>query len=250
MEWLLNRRRMMLNKVAPPAYLTFEDINIWTACCNAWGDHNKTVITDNGNNTVNIVKTFESMLNTTVNKSKIIDEQNNVDNSGGTYIEGTTYEPIGILQEQCEAVTALGTYLRNIGTGLLFPELKYFTSVTTVSTNSPLRGNVFSKIKFPISLRTADVYYTIYSSCRILDFPASTTISWFYSQNISNVEVLIIRNSTLQKGSDASRLRNDIEIYVPAELVDSYKEDSIWIARANNIYAIEGSNYEVFNDWE
>lgn len=104
MEWLINRRRMMFNRVIPPDYLTFEDAEFWRIACEIYGDYYQTVITDNGDNTVNIVKTFESWLYHTKKKSIIIENRENVDNSGGTYIAGTTKEAVGITQNQCDAV--------------------------------------------------------------------------------------------------------------------------------------------------
>lgn len=38
MEWLINRRRMMFNRVALPEYLAFEDSRVWEICCYLWGD--------------------------------------------------------------------------------------------------------------------------------------------------------------------------------------------------------------------
>lgn len=241
---------MMFNKAVPPAYLTFEDSRVWSACCNAWGDHNKTIITDNGDNTVNIVTTFESVLGTTIKKRVIISEQSNVDNSLGTYTEGTTYEPVGITKKQCEAVSTLSTYLRNLGDDIKFTEFKYFTNVKNISGGSPLIGNIFTEIKFPISLTVVDIYSTIFKDCKILDFPESAAVTWFYGQNIPNAEVLILRNPSVQSVGNANRTKETIEIYVPNELVDSYKENTDWAARASNIYPIEGSDYEVFNNWD
>lgn len=243
---------MMFNKAVPPAYITFEDSRVWTACCNAWGDHNKTVVTDNGDNTVNIVTTFESMLNTTVAKTTVVTEKYNIDNSSGEYVEGTTYEPIGITKKQCEAVTSIATgfHLRNLGNEVKFNEFRYFTKVKNISGSSPLTGNIFTEIKFPISLTAVDIYYTIFKDCKILDFPVSATVSWFYGQNIPNAEVLILRNPSVQNIGSANRTKETIKIYVPNELVNSYKENTNWTARASNIYPIEGSDYEVFNNWD
>ena len=250
MEWLINRRRMMYNKAVPPAYLTFEDNRIWTACCNAWGDRNKIVITDNGNNTVNIVTTFESKLNTTIKKSSVISTQTNVDNTGGTYTVGTTYEPIGITMEQCAAVTSFQTYLRNLGTDLKFTECRYF-SITNVDNGSPFQNDKFLKIKFPNTLAIISFYNNTYKNTPIIDIPKSVTrLTYFYCTNISGCDVLILRCPTIYSPNYIQVLKSDIEVYVPQELLSDYKEHAEWSKIANNIYAIEGSDYEVFNDWE
>lgn len=129
MEWLINRRRMMFNKAVPPAYLTFEDTEFWRICCEKWGDYNEIVITDNGDNTVNIVTTFKSMLNTSVKESKIIDSQLNVDNSSGVYIAGTTKEPIGITKKQCSSVTNVVSAWNGNTTIVKANEFQYFTGI-------------------------------------------------------------------------------------------------------------------------
>ena len=250
MEWLINRRRMMYNKAVPPAYLTFEDNRIWTACCNAWGDHNKIVITDTGNNTVSIVTTFESMLGTTVNKSKIISTQTDVDNTGRTYTAGTTYEPIGITESQCAAVTSFGSYLRNLGTDLKFTECRYF-SVTNVSNGTPFQNDVLEKIKFPDVLERIDFYSNYYGNCSIIDIPESIiSHTYFYCSRLPACEVLILRCPTIYTPGYVQALKSDIEVYVPQELLSDYKENAEWSKIADNIYAIEGSDYEVFNGWE
>lgn len=132
MEWLINRRRMMYNKAVPPTYLTFEDAEAWRLCCINWGDYNETVITAGDNNTVDIVVTFKSKLNNTIKKSIIIDTQEGVDNSQGTYIEGTITEAIGITQKQCDAVTSWGTVFRYT-TAVSLNDLAKFNNVASIA---------------------------------------------------------------------------------------------------------------------
>ena len=54
----------MFNKSIPPDYVEFEDPEVWRICCENWGDYNEIVITDNGDNTVDIVESFISKRNT------------------------------------------------------------------------------------------------------------------------------------------------------------------------------------------
>lgn len=122
MEWLINRRRMMCHESVPPVYLTFEDTEFWRLTCINYGDYNETVITDNGDNTVNITTTFKSVIvsptnqrTVTLKKTFIISEETNVDNSEGTYVAGTTKEPIGITQRQCDAIKQLGYHSGGYG---------------------------------------------------------------------------------------------------------------------------------------
>ena len=91
---MITRRRMM-SGTDPDQYLTFRDPDIELYVCTSWGDYNTIVVTDNGDDTVNIETTFKSMLGTTVVKTSTT-TQTNVDNSLGTYTAGTTYEAVGI----------------------------------------------------------------------------------------------------------------------------------------------------------
>lgn len=125
MEWLINRRRMMCHISVPPTYLTFEDAEFWRIVCINYGDYNEIVITDNGDNTVNITTTFKSVIvnptdqrRVNVKKASVISEETNVDNSQGTYVAGTTKEPVGITQRQCDAVIRMGYYYNEGISGL------------------------------------------------------------------------------------------------------------------------------------
>lgn len=128
MEWLINRRRMMYNRAFAPEYISIDNVTVWTIACENFGDFNEIVITDNGNNTVNIVTTYKSMLGSVVKKEKIVSSQMGVDNTGGTYTPGTTLEPIGLTQRQSDAITDF-TPFRDAG--LLFDDYcDYFPQTT------------------------------------------------------------------------------------------------------------------------
>ena len=119
MEWLINRRRMMYNRASAPEYISIDNVTVWTIACENFGDFNETVITDNGDDTVNIVTTYKSMLGSVVKKEKIVSSQTGIDNTGGTYTPGTTLEPIGITQRQSDAIDDF-TLFREAG--LLFDD--------------------------------------------------------------------------------------------------------------------------------
>lgn len=143
MEWLINRRRMMLNRAIPATYLTFEDEEFWRICCLTYGDYEETVITDNGDNTVDIVVTLKSqMVNSNqytvaIKNSEVINSMEGVDNSGGEYIAGTTKTPVGITQKQCDAVTILGCFTWN---GSLSDKFKSNTLITSVNDLTKFRN--------------------------------------------------------------------------------------------------------------
>lgn len=128
MEWLINRRRMMYNRASAPEYISINNLTVWTIACENFGDFNEIVITDNGDNTVNIATTYKSMLGSVVKKEKIVSSQMGVDNTGGTYTPGTTLEPIGLTQRQSDAITDF-TPFRDAG--LLFDDYcDYFPQTT------------------------------------------------------------------------------------------------------------------------
>lgn len=143
MEWLINRRRMMLNRAIPPAYLTFEDEEFWRICCLTYGDYEETVITANEDNTVDIVVTFKSQMvnsnqySVAIKNSEVISSREGVDNSGGEYTAGTTKAPVGITQKQCDAVTILGCFTWN---GSLSDKFKSNTLITSVNDLTKFRN--------------------------------------------------------------------------------------------------------------
>ena len=266
MEWLINRRRMMYNKATPPAYVTFEDNDIWKNVCRYYGDYNETVITDNGNNTVNIVTTFKSVFGTTsdsaftIKKSIVIDEQTNVDNSGGTYTAGTTREAVGITMKQIKAVTANNVMIRastdfnsntNIGGTHRFEEFQYFTGMKN---GSVLRAaNIkYEHIKFPCNMTFID-FYTDWAYSMILDFPSTlTTITSYFGVRIRTGVTIIFRSATppsIASSQLAESYQKKIaKMYVPSASLTDYQTMFNYIT--DRIEAIEGSDYEVFNAWE
>lgn len=279
MEWLINRRRMMYNKAVPPTYLTFEDSKIWEYCCVHWGDYNETVITDNGNNTVNIVTTFKSMNNLTVKKSIIVDEQNNVDNSQGTYTAGTTKEPVGITIKQCAAVTRFPDVANEVANSNLpgitsFNEFKYFTGLLYSSaTHGMFRGqqNLVSVECPPISwdntngcngwfrdctalthlvlpnMANYTNYCFSYCGAEELDFSSNVVKISDFPRSNSNLKIVVCRALTppTMTAGQANAWPATLEhIYVPAESIDLYKAADVWSTKASLITSIEGSDYE------
>lgn len=267
---------MMFNKSTPPNYLTFEDSTMWEYCCVHWGDYNETVITDNGNNTVNIVTTFKSMKNLTVKKSVVISEQNNVDNSQGTYTAGTTKEPVGITIKQCEAVTLFPhapQALTNLGSFTSFNEFKYFKNITTSNVN-----NLFYGLRTLVSVECPPVTWTSNNGCyqwfrdcaalrhlvlpkvanytnycfsycgaEELDFSENTRKITNFPRGNDNLKVIICRATTPPEmtAGQANAWPATLEhIYVPAESIDLYKAATVWSTKADLITSIEGSDYE------
>lgn len=279
MEWLINRRRMMYNKAVPPTYLAFEDSKIWEYCCVHWGDYNETVITDNGDDTVNIVTTFKSMNNLTVKKSIIVDEQNNVDNSQGTYTAGTTKEPVGITIKQCAAVTSFPAAQSDLANSKLpgitsFNEFKYFVNIVYGSNtwNMFYGQSLLTSVECPpVTWTHSNGCYQWFRSCGALehlilpkvanytnycfsgcgaeelDFSENTQKITNFPRDNNNLKVIICRATTPPElsGAYAGNFPSGLEgIYVPADSVDLYKAASYWSNKADLITSIEGSDYE------
>lgn len=279
MEWLINRRRMMYNKALPPVYIAFEDSKIWEYCCVHWGDYNETVITDNGDDTVNIVTKFKSMKNLTVKKSIVISEQNNVDNSQGTYTAGTTKEPVGITIKQCAAVITFPATAGDLKSGKMpgltsFNEFKYFTNIRATSyalnlfngqrsltslecppinwgSSTYVNGwfRDCSALKHLVLPKTQQYRNYCFSYCGAeeLDFSENTTFIEDFPRGNSNLKVVVCRTTTppTMTAGQANAWPAKLEhIYVPAESVDLYKAAKVWSTKADLITSIEGSDYE------
>ena len=270
MEWLINRRRMMFNTVRSPEYLTFEDTEAWRICCENWGDYNETVITDNGNNTVDIVVTFKSMLNNVVKKSNVISTQTDVDNSGGMYVEGTTKQAVGITMKQCQAVTSMGSNSSVFSDNTViqkFNELAYFTGLTAYATGHFEYCTSLSELTLlPLDIKKVNVYRGCTSLSSLIVPEGVTTITgdyWIYQSGVTYVEL----PSTLTNGDRHllgnlrnacvfvikaiepptiarafTQMNNSSVIYVPNDSVNAYKAADKWSAIASKIYSINDYN--------
>ncbi len=247
-----------------PEYLIFEDATVHTMCATRWGDYNETVITDNGDNTVNIVVTFKSMLNTTLKKSKVISSESNVDNTGGEYTPGTAKEAVGITLAQCAAVTTVGTVFKN-ATISKFNEFQYFTGITQINKEG-FRSCKMSEITLPNSLRTIGQY--AFMSCvnltemiipegvvstatqwiwdsyhvALIDLPSTITTLTGYgiqpykaSQVNYNVICRAVNPPTLGSSSYLTKL---VKVYVPDDSVDAYKAANVWKNFATKIVGL------------
>lgn len=264
MEWLINRRRMMFNKAAPPAYLVFNDPVFWSMCCNNWGDYNEIVVTDNGDNTVNIVTTFKSMLNTTVKKSTVVSTQTNVDNSSGTYTAGTTKEAVGITAKQCAAVTTIPNNTFNSISNLVdVREFEYFVGLTELKYNfkscpdlqyitippnvtyitecfGQARNNVTSIVfSENVTRLGSGVFYSPNNlqQCVILGDITEIGSSSFWCSNLTSFTIYTATPPNIYRNV-FSGTPSSLKIYVPAESVDAYKAASRWSDYASKIEAI------------
>lgn len=253
-----------------PEYIPFEDATVHTMCATRWGDYNETVITDNGDDTVNIVVTFKSMLNTTLKKSKVISSESNVDNTGGEYTPGTTKTAVGITLKQCAAVTSIGTIFKSNTSIRKFNEFQYFTSVTSLSNNAFASSGI-AEITFPNSLRTiggTGNYASVFQSCynltqlilnegvtrvgdrwiwdsyhiSLIDLPSTiTALNGYgiqpYRKNQVNFNI-ICRATTPPTLGSSGYLTKLVKVYVPDDSVDAYKAANKWKDFATKIVGL------------
>ena len=230
-------------EAAGPEYIQFEDPVVNNICSKNWGDYTETVITDNGDNTVNIVVTFKSKLNTTVKKSRIISSQSNVDNSGGEYTPGTTTTGVGITMVQAAAVTTIGTKFKNNTSITSFVELPYFTGAVAYDNshyyyNAPsdsatmfLSCTKLRKVKIPEGVTNMHNTFKRCSSLAFVDLPSTVIKTSGYIWYNTPAKCLICRAvtpPTFTQGDIYGKLNPTLGLYVPDESVDTYKATSRW----------------------
>lgn len=255
---------MMYHQSVPPVYLDFEDAEFWKICCENWGDYNETVVTDNGDDTVNIIVTFKSMLNNTLKKSKIISSENNIDNTGGEYTPGTTVEAVGITLAQCAAVSSVGTIFANTDVTKC-NELKYFTGITSINKGG-FRSCKMSSITLPNSLIT--IGQDAFRSCvnltemivpegvtstgqqwiwdsyqvALIDLPSTiTTLTGYGIQPYRSTQVdfnVICRAINPPTLGSSAYLTKLVKVYVPDNSVDAYKAANKWSDFATKIVGL------------
>lgn len=266
MEWLTNRRRMMYNKSLPPAYLAFAGNEIWTRLCCAFGDFEETAVTVNADETVNITTSFVSMKNTSETKRIVLSTQTNVDNTGGTYTEGTTKTPVGITMKQCAAVTDFRRSFYPVLTDTPlsgtepFNEFKYFSGFNSwlnainirTFTNGYAPNFLVTELTFPpemLRIEVVGVAGTVQKlvtneglttmksglrngNCTLLDVASTvTTFSPYvlYQSSKRQICTVIMRPTTppeLYHSYDGNG--KPVAVYVPDESVAAYKADADW----------------------
>lgn len=267
----------MYNKPLPPNYIDFEDSEVARVCAISWGDFDERVITDNGDNTVNIIDSFVRMKNTSETKRVVTNTQLNVDNSGGIYVEGTTKTALGITRKQCEAVTTLGVHASSVNTApfygnsliVTFPELKYFTKVTHLSracfqncsnlehidlTNIEsaeycfIAGTKIESLVFEEGFIGLIDQYGLYvtPSVLYLDLPSTTTTIGNYNFKNHNSMVIVCRATT--PPTRAANNDGGKRLYVPQTSLEDYATAWPYFANNNKLFAIEGSYYETHRE--
>lgn len=251
-------------------YLIFEDNEVWSICCNNYGDYKEVVVTDNGDNTVDIATTPVSMMNTTANRGTTV-TQHNVDNTGGTYVAGTTKVPVGITIEQCAAVTTLGQYgssgagpFKNNTNITAFLEFQYFTGVTSLTYGATNGNWIFygctslTKLKIPRSITSTGSGgngLRGLSSLVFVDFPDTTAelkqYTWAFGGNQSKTIICraVTPPPTVSDGPYGYK-RFYGGLYVPDESVEDYKTAANWSAYASYVRPLSQFDTDYPNGYE
>lgn len=109
---------------------------------------------------------------------------------------------------------------------------------------SAFRGSKLESINAP---KLTTVYTHAFVGCPLVecDFPMATKINTYAFASCTELTTVILRSNTMVTLTNANAFYSTKiadgtgYIYVPAELVDSYKADSNWSVYANQIRAIE-----------
>lgn len=148
------------------------------------------------------------------------------------------YQPVGITQEQCAAVSSLGTVFQYNTFGNV-TELVYFTKLTSIS-GSAFAYSTVASLVIPEFITSAGSSSFRFTRCGLLDIRGNFTSIPNYTNNVST---LIVRNTTPPTLTAYSNLTG-ANIYVPAESLDAYKAATQWSRYAANMHTIEGSEYD------
>lgn len=206
-----------LNIVADESpYIRFEDAEVERICSVTWGNYHEVITVDNGDDTVTVTTNFVRMRNTTVasrtQESVVTRAKTESD------VAGTVKVKEGITLAQAAAVSSIGTAFRN-NTITSLRDLVYFTGVKQID------GSAFSSnpnvlyIEIPIN-----VTRMAFNSIR-----DNTKLRWIKLWP-SRVITMVGNNCLLNT--------NNCPVYVPDNLVSSYKSAANWSQYASRFHAM------------
>lgn len=118
----------------------------------------------------------------------------------------------------------------------------------------------FSQLKFPEVLTTVSSYTPTWISGSVLDFPPTLTnlanAGSFWLNMVGTGKIVILRSATPPTVADSYQsdvnMNKIATIYIPTEYMDTYKAHARWgnATLVAKMQPLEGSKYEVFNEWE
>ena len=120
-----------------------------------------------------------------------------------------------------------------------------FPAATSIGDYAFESCSALTTSNFPAATSIGNSAFQYCSALTTADFPAATKIGRSAFQYCSKLNTLILRYRTMAKLYDTKAFSNTPissgtgYIYVPADLVDSYKADSKWSTYSNQVRAIE-----------
>ena len=230
MPLLSNRRRTYSND---NAYLTFQEQPVWESCCIHWGTYKQVVISDNGDNTVDITtKTYHNSGEVKVlTKTEV---ESGIDNSQQMYSTGTTDIPVGITQKRCDAVIKMPCgYRVNTNGANSTIDMKYFRKCTSIDfTFSPCLAD---ELIIPPKVIRAERNFmqstpTTPNHPKVVVLP--DTLSYiganaFYG-NVSLFIIILFAKTPPSLNGGAFDYSSISAIYVPSEGLSDYQNAQYW----------------------
>lgn len=147
----------------------------------------------------------------------------------------------------------MGNKLNGLGSGSFrFNELMFFLSVTSLTRQN--QGITFSRLKFPPNLTSIDTYLSVWLCAQIYDFPPTlTSLASPFWLRLQGDKIFIFRSETpptpgsnyFANGKDKVK-----KIYVPSAYMTAYQNHETWGQFTSKMIQLEGSKYEVFNEWD
>ena len=132
-----------------------------------------------------------------------------------------------------------------------FDEFRFFEKVTAQARYGTA---FFERAKFPPFLEEIDYYTETWSHLKIIDFPNTlTTIQFSFWLRLTNIpdRVLILRSEVPPTvGSNYFNAAKVGTLYIPAAYRSAYESHEVWGQLSSKMADVEGSPYEVFNEWD
>lgn len=132
-----------------------------------------------------------------------------------------------------------------------FDEFRFFEKVTA---QARYGDAFFERAKFPPYLQSIDYYTSTWGYLPIIDFPNTfeSIGSHFWLRLQPNPDrVLILRSEVPPTvGNSYFNAAKVGTLYIPAAYRSAYESHEVWGQLSAKMANVEGSPYEVFNEWD
>lgn len=225
-----------LNIVADESpYIRFEDAEVERICSVTWGNYHEVITVDNGDDTVTVTTNFVRMRNTTVasrtQESVVTRAKTESD------VAGTVKVKHGITLAQAALVSSIGTTFQGNTKIRYFDELQYFT-ISSLNNFNNCSNLVRVSINSP-NVSFGYLHCRTKAGCRwnVIRMKTTGFTSTYATDSMSNLTFIFRQNSVVAVQSGMRGFGN-IKIYVPDNLVDTYKTSGNWTSYASRIHPI------------